>query len=96
MNYFKINWFTTLYYATLLMIFTCSPKLFSDSVSVQNARIIVSSPISLIDEELSIEIEGLQPFQKAKIQTEMVDDNGERWNSWALFQRYCQKLCFGH
>jgi hypothetical protein len=39
-----------------------------------------------MDRELSIEIKGLQPFQKAKIQADMIDDNGEKWNSWALFE----------
>lgn len=68
------------------MIFTCSPNLFSDSISDQKARIIVSAPISLMDEELSIEVDGLQPFQKAKIQAGMIDDNGEKWDSWALFE----------
>lgn len=55
-------------------------------INTSEAKIVVSSPISLMDEFLSIEIQGLQPFQKAKIEAVMTDDNGERWSSWALFQ----------
>ncbi|WP_195155568.1 acyl-CoA thioesterase/BAAT N-terminal domain-containing protein [Candidatus Protochlamydia phocaeensis] len=49
-------------------------------------QLMISSPVSLADEPVWIEVRGLAPFQIAEIQAETVDNKGEKWLSWALFE----------
>lgn len=46
----------------------------------------VSSPISLIDEEISIHIENLNPNEKYWIEAETLDGGEAKWSSSALYQ----------
>ncbi|EFB40713.1 MULTISPECIES: acyl-CoA thioester hydrolase/BAAT C-terminal domain-containing protein [Parachlamydia] len=54
--------------------------------AIAKPRLEVSPTCALMDVPLSIEVHELDPFQHATIKAEIVDDVGEKWNSWASFE----------
>ena len=52
----------------------------------QHDQILVNATVLLLDQDIAIELQGLAPFQKIKLQAEMTDEKGAVWSSWATFQ----------
>lgn len=67
-------------------IVTTIPILGQASDAINTPHIIVSRSNTLVDERISIRIEGLDPLQEAELEAKATDAEGKLWISSATFQ----------